>query len=173
VKTISGSSKLQSLLPLVTFLVCGLCALLVPQITSAQSFTVEQVMSSPFPDNLTAAPRAPRVTWVFDARGVRNVWIADAPGFAARQVTHYSEDEGMALGSLRLTPDGRTVAYSRGSELNSVGDVADPTSNVTRPNQQVWAVGVDKGEPRYLGDLDCTREGCEDVHPLPRAVGRS
>jgi len=167
VKKISGSSKLHAFFDRVAFLVGGLCALLVPRITLAQSFTVEQVMSSPFPDNLTAAARAPRVAWVFDARGVRNVWIADAPSFAARQVTHYSEDDGMALASLRLTPDGRTVVYSRGSELNSVGDVADPTSNVTRPNQQVWAVAVDKGEPRYLGDLDCTREGCEDVELSP------
>src|SRR5207253_325469 len=57
--------------------------------------------------------------------------------------------------------------YSRGSELNAEGDVADPTSNVTRPKQQVWAVDVDKGEPRYLGDLDCAREGCEDVELSP------
>jgi len=156
VKTISGS-----------FLVPGVCAMLVPQMASAQSFTVEQVMSSPFPDDLTAAARVPRVAWVFDARGVRNAWIADAPGFAARQVTHYSADDGMALASLRLTPDGRTVVYSRGSELNAEGDVADPTSNVTRPKQQVWAVDVDKGEPRYLGDLDCAREGCEDVELSP------
>ena len=141
--------------------------MLVPQTASAQTFTVEQVMSSPFPDNLTAAARVPRVAWVFDARGVRNAWIADAPGFAARQVTHYSADDGMALASLRLTPDGRTVVYSRGSELNEVGDVANPTSNVARPNQQVWAVDVDKGEPRYLGDLDCAREGCEDVELSP------
>ncbi|HVH58982.1 MAG TPA: hypothetical protein VM709_01575, partial [Candidatus Sulfotelmatobacter sp.] len=123
-KKIPGSSKPHHFLHLVAFLVGGLPASLVPQITWAQSFTVEQVMSSPFPDSLTAAARVPRVAWVFDARGVRNVWIADAPGFEARQVTHYSVDDGMALASLRLTPDGRTVVYSRGSELNSVGDVA-------------------------------------------------
>src|ERR1700745_1893525 len=135
VKTTSGSSKRRALLRLVGFPISSACALLVPQIASGQNFTVEQVMSSPFPDSLTAAARVPRVAWVFDARGVRNVWIADAPGFAARQVTHYSADDGMALASLRLTPDGRTVVYSRGSELNAEGDVADPTSNVTRPKQ--------------------------------------
>jgi len=81
VKTISGSSRLPALFDLVAFLVPGVCAMLVPQMASAQSFTVEQVMSSPFPDDLTAAARVPRVAWVFDARGVRNAWIADAPGF--------------------------------------------------------------------------------------------
>lgn len=68
-------------------------------------------MSSPFPEDLTAAARAPRIAWIFDAKGVRNVWIADAPGFVARQVTHYSSDDGMDLNGLRLTPDGRTVVY--------------------------------------------------------------
>jgi dipeptidyl aminopeptidase/acylaminoacyl peptidase len=133
----------------------------------AQGFTVEQVMSSPFPEGLTAASRAPRIAWAFDSKGVRNIWVADAPSFAARQVTHYSDDDGMALASVRLTPDGRTVVYARGSELNSAGEVADPTNNVTRPNQQIWAVDVDKGEPRYLGDLNCTREGCEDIEVSP------
>ncbi|PYT79409.1 MAG: hypothetical protein DMG40_16235 [Acidobacteria bacterium] len=166
-KTIFRTSQLPSLAHLSALLVCCVRMLLVPHAALAQSLTVEQVMSSPFPDNLTGAARAPRIAWAFDAKGVRNVWIADAPAFSARQVTHYSEDDGLALASLRLTPDGGTVVYSRGSELNSLGEVADPTSNVTRPNQQVWAVDVDKGEPRYLGDLDCTREGCEDIEISP------
>lgn len=169
-KTILVSCERKPFTHFAFLFACAACMLLVPRIAAAQEFTVEQAMSSPFPDNLTTTARAPRVAWVFDARGVRNAWIADAPSFAARQVTHYSEDDGMALASLRLTPDGRTVVYSRGSELNSDGEVADPTSNVTRPNQQVWAVDVDKGEPRYLGDLDCTREGCEDIELSPNGT---
>jgi hypothetical protein len=41
-------------------------------------------MSSPFPTNLVAAEHAGRIAWVFDARGERNVWVADAPNFEAR-----------------------------------------------------------------------------------------
>src|ERR1700719_3755074 len=81
------------------------------------SFTLEQVMSSPFPTELTAAADTNRVAWVFDLRGERNVWIADAPNFQARQVTHYRGDDGQQILSLRLTPDGKTIVYSRGSEL--------------------------------------------------------
>jgi len=51
-------------------LFCIASALLVPRFAAAQGFTVEQVMSSPFPDNLTVAARTPRVAWVFDAKGV-------------------------------------------------------------------------------------------------------
>ena len=41
-------------------------------------FTLEQVMSSPFPSGLTAAERRPRVAWVFNAKGVRNIWVAES-----------------------------------------------------------------------------------------------
>ncbi len=37
----------------------------------------------------------------FPAKGVQNVWVADAPTFSAHQVTHYAEDEGMPIASLR------------------------------------------------------------------------
>lgn len=124
-------------------------------------------MSSPFPSELTAAERSARVAWVFDAKGVRNIWVADAPGFGARQVTHYSADDGLPLASVRLTPDGRAVVYVRGSETNKKGEVADPTSNVQQPHQEVWAVNVDQGEPRLLGTMECDEEGCEDVQLSP------
>ena len=89
--------------------------------------------------------------------------MADAPNFEARQVTHYTGDDGMPLAALKLTPDGRTVVYARGSEVNGAGEVADPTSNVKKRLQQVWAVDVDKGEPRLLGEMGCDEEGCEDI----------
>src|SRR5437660_1136657 len=97
----------------------------------AADFTLEQVMSSPFPTGLTAATHAARVAWVFDSKGARNVWVADGPNFVARQVTHYSGDDGEPIASLRLTPDGRTVVYVRGSEANEQGRVADPTNGLT------------------------------------------
>jgi len=131
------------------------------------SFTLEQVMSFAFPDSLTAASGADRVAWSFDIRGVRNVWIADGPDFSARQVTHYSEDDGQAIASVRLTPDGKTVLYARGSETNSEGEVADPTSDVQKPEQQVWSVDVASGQPRLLGTMECGEEDCEDIQISP------
>src|SRR5262249_9002002 len=131
------------------------------------NFTVEQVMSSPFPSGLTGAMQTPRVAWVFYNKGESNVWIADAPNFEARQVTHYQGDDGMPIASLRLTPDGRTVIYARGSELNNGGHVANPSSQLKEPKQQVWAAEVENGNPRLLGDMGCDEEGCEDIQVSP------
>lgn len=141
----------------------------------APRFTLEQVMSSPFPSGLTAADKVNRVAWVFAAKGVRNVWVADAPDFAARQVTHYTADDGQPITSLRLTPDGKMAIYARGSETNGAGEVADPTSSVQQRKQQVFAIAIPEAatsgaapvEPKLLGDMGCGYEGCEDIQISP------
>ena len=143
-------------------LAAGPCAAL------AQKFTLTQALNYPFPYDLTAATHGgSRVAWVFNLRGSRNVWVADGPAFNARQVTHYAGDDGMPLASLRLTPDGATVVYARGSETNAKGHVADPASNVQQPEQQVWAADVAGGKPRLLGSMNCAVEGCEDIQISP------
>lgn len=133
----------------------------------AQGFSIEQAMNYPYPYGLTAAPHGERIAWVFNLRGAANVWVATGPDFAAHPVTHYTGDEGMPISSLRLTPDGNTVVYARGSETNGEGEVADPTSNVHQPEQQVWAAEVAGGQPRLLGTMNCSFEGCEDIRISP------
>jgi dipeptidyl aminopeptidase/acylaminoacyl peptidase len=163
----SSSSLMKCLWALLVALICFALAPFHIATAAPQSFTLEQVMSSPFPDELVAASAGEHIAWMFDARGVRNLWVADGPEFVARQVTHYSLDDGREIDSLRITPDGKTLVYSRGSETNSAGNVADPTSDVQKPDQQVWAVDVSSGQPRLLGDMNCGREDCENIQLSP------
>jgi len=130
---------------------------------SAATFTVEQVLSSPFPSNLVAASRLGRVAWVFNAKGSRNVWMADIPSFAARSVTHYSGDDG------RQSP---ACALPRMDALWCTCVVAKPMkSDESRihqrrivAQQQVWAIDADGDSPRLLGDMGCGEEGCEPLN---------
>ena len=124
-------------------------------------------MSSPFPTALTSAAKANRIAWVFDSRGERNIWVADAPDFAGRQVTHYQGDDGQDIFAVKLTPDGKTVVLARGSEVSSEGHVANPTTETKEPKQQVWAADVETGKPRLLGDMSCGQEDCEDIQLSP------
>jgi dipeptidyl aminopeptidase/acylaminoacyl peptidase len=130
-------------------------------------FTLEQVLSSPFPTQLRSAANANRIVWAVNQKGVRNIWIADAPAFVPRQVTNYGGDAGQAITSVHLTPDGKTVVYVRGTETNTAGEVANPTGSVHQPHQEVWAVDVDDGSPRNLGLVECSEEGCADVEISP------
>ena len=149
------------------YFVVLILGLLRPGFCFGENFTIEQVLSAPFPYGLTSASHAPRVAWVFDNKGERNIWVADPPDFVPRQVTHYKGDDGQPIVSVRLTPDGKTVVYARGTEVNKAGTSANPQSLTKMPKQQAWAVNVVGGEPRLLGDIGCDEEECEDLQVSP------
>jgi dipeptidyl aminopeptidase/acylaminoacyl peptidase len=136
-------------------------------VANAATFTLDQVLSSPFPSQLVAAEHTARIAWVFNARGARNVWIADGPNFSARQLTHYSGDDGVPIAGLAITPDGHTVVFARGTETNETGRVADPTGDLSARKQTVWAMDVDGQAPRLLGEMGCAEEGCENLAISP------
>ena len=149
------------------FLLVAFGSLSLPAVCLAESFTIEQVLSAPFPYGLTSASHAPRVAWIFDNKGERNIWVADASDFVPRQVTHYTGDEGQQIASVRLSPDGKAIVYARGTELNKQETSANPLSLTKMPKQQAWAVNLARGEPRLLGDIGCSEEGCEDLQISP------
>src|SRR5215208_3292024 len=93
---------------------------------AAQGFTLEQVLSSPFPADLVAARRGQRVAWTFDAEGRRNVWVAEGAQFQARQLTRYERDDGQHVGELAFSGDGNWVVFVRGIGPNRAGELANP-----------------------------------------------
>ena len=151
--------------------VLALVLVFAPVLSAQSAFTLEQIMSSPFPGELVAAAHGSRIAWVFVAKGIRNIWVADGPDFAhtARQFTHYTADDGQPISSLRLTPDGKTVIYALGSELNEAQESANPNSSTKGAKQQVFALDVDarRATPRLLGEMGCGDEGCEDIEISP------
>ncbi len=118
----------------------------------AQSFTLEQVMSSPFPSELTASNRGDRVAWAFAAEGKRNIWMADSPGFVARQLTRYDKEDGGALSELVFAPNGNLLAYVRGEGRNQAGEYPNPTTDSAGTSQQVWVVDVRTGRTTFIGE---------------------
>jgi len=119
---------------------------------NAQTFTLEQVMSSPFPTELTASKRGDKLAWAFDAEGKRNIWIAEGPALAARQITRYTNDDGGELTDLTFSPDGNTVAFVRGEGKNSAGEYPNPTSDPAGVKQQVIAVDTRTGRVTIIGE---------------------
>lgn len=114
------------------------------------SFTLEQVMSAPFPSDLVAASQGSRIAWAFDAQGRRNIWVADGPQFAPRPLTAYDEDDGQEVSEMSFSSDGNTIVYVRGGAKNSAGFVPNPSSNPAGVEQIVYAVNWRGGEPRKI-----------------------
>jgi dipeptidyl aminopeptidase/acylaminoacyl peptidase len=122
----------------------------------ASSFTVDQVLSLPTPDNLVASPVGAAIAWTFNERGVRNVYAADAPAFSPRKLTSYTQDDGQELTQLSFSRDGRTVVYVRGGDhgSNRPTDPPNPSEDTTPPRVQLWAAGVAGDGPVLVGDCD-------------------
>ncbi|MDX2029224.1 MAG: prolyl oligopeptidase family serine peptidase [Blastocatellia bacterium] len=117
-------------------------------------FKLEQVLSAPFPSDLTASPKGERVAWAFDAQGRRNVWGAEGPDFKARALTAYNEDTGQELTELQFTHDGEWVVYVRGGGENAAGDIPNPTSDPAGVEQAIYAVSFRDGRVKKLGEGD-------------------
>ena len=115
-------------------------------------FTIEQVLGSAFPTELSAAPSGGRVAWVSNARGVRNILVAEPPDYLARKITSYAEDDGQELSDLRWTPDGGAIVYVRGESANRAGEYPNPASDPRGAEQAVWVVRLDGSAPRKIGE---------------------
>jgi dipeptidyl aminopeptidase/acylaminoacyl peptidase len=119
---------------------------------AAQPFTLEQVMSRPFPESLTAAPAGGGLAWLVNAKGARNVWTASPPSYKGRQATAYTQDDGQAINELAWTPEGKTLIYVRGGDFDRNAEAPNPRSNPEGVEQAVYAVPIAGGEPRRLGE---------------------
>jgi dipeptidyl aminopeptidase/acylaminoacyl peptidase len=124
--------------------------IVVPRANAQKPFTLEQVMSAPFPANLTAAKQNNRVAWTLNQEGRRNIWVAEGPGFTARQITKYNQDDGQELSGLSFSADSNTIVYVRGDGKNTVGQVPNPLSNPAGTEQAVWTVAWSGGEPKRV-----------------------
>lgn len=115
-------------------------------------FTIEQVMSSPFPSGLVASPTGNMVAWVFDARGVRNIWVAGPPDYRARELTAYDADDGQEIAQLAWAPDARSIVYTRGGDFETQREAPNPRSVPQGVEQNIWVVALAGGAPRKLAE---------------------
>ena len=115
-------------------------------------FTLEQILSSPFPSDLVATKQGDKVAWVFDVQGKRNIWVAEAPSFKGRQLTRYDKDDGQEITEPVFSPDGSWIAYVHGGPPNSEKDIPNPTSDPGGAKQEVWLVNTRTGATVRVGD---------------------
>jgi dipeptidyl aminopeptidase/acylaminoacyl peptidase len=131
-------------------------ALAVAPAAPAGDFTLAQVLGAPFPSELTAAPSGQRYAWVFDARGRRNVWLAErapAGGLRGRPLTDYSLDDGLEVHDLQFLPDASGIVYVRGGDPDYPAKPApNPTGDPKPPVATLWLVARSGAPPRRLAE---------------------
>lgn len=117
-----------------------------------KQFTLEQVMSAPFPSNLVAAPSGGSVAWVQIAKGARNIWVASPPQYKGRQLTSYTGDDGDEIGELVWTTDAKAIIYTRGGDLAGFAESPNPRSAPDEQKQLIWIITLDGKPPRQLAE---------------------
>jgi dipeptidyl aminopeptidase/acylaminoacyl peptidase len=118
----------------------------------AATFTLEQVLSAPFPSDLVAAPGGGKVAWLLNERGARNIWIAAAPGYQGVRLTAYKDDDGIDIGQLRWTPDAGAVIYVRGGDLEFLGRPdPNPAADPGGTEQAIW-IAAPGAVPRKIAE---------------------
>ena len=132
---------------------CLLLALLLVSFPAhaQDSFSIEEILSSPFPSELTAAPSGDRVAWVQNKEGVRSLWVASGPSYAARRIVSAEGDDGQRMNDLAFTPSGERVVYVRGGAPNWQGVHANPRSRPEPAERALWMVNVSGGSPQKVG----------------------
>lgn len=140
---------------MISFLVLLLSAGLITPLLSGQpqahTFSLESVLSAPFPSDLVASPQGDLVAWALDDQGKRNIWAAQAPDFKVRQLTHFDKDEGLEVSEIAFNHAGSIILFVRGQGMNRVGEFPNPTSNPQGAEQAIWAVKIAGGEPWKIG----------------------
>jgi len=90
---------------------------------------------------MRAAPGGGAVAWLLNERGARNVWYAAAPDFRGVRLTSWTEDDGQDLGQLHFTPDGKSVVFVRGGDLEYPGRPdPNPAADPAGVEQDIWIV---------------------------------
>ena len=130
-----------------------------PLLLTAQTFTLEQATSFPYPNELAAAATGSRIAWAANERGKRNLYAAEGPAFTPHRLTNYADDDGQELTSVALTRDGRQVVYVRGGDHGANWDpglAVNPTFSAIPPKVQVWSIAFAGGTvgPRLIGEGD-------------------
>jgi dipeptidyl aminopeptidase/acylaminoacyl peptidase len=136
---------------------------LAPCAWAQKGVTLEELMSAPFPENVTAAKTANRVAWTFNQEGKRNIWVAEGPSFAAHRLTAYLEDDGQPISDLNFSVDANAIVYVRGEGKNAAGQFPNPTSNPAGTEQTVWSVAWSGGESRRIDAGDSPRISAKGV----------
>ncbi len=126
--------------------------LLATSLALGNGFSLEQVMSSPFPSDLIASPQGDKIAWVFDVEGKRNIWVAESPAFKGRQLTRYEKDDGQEITEPEFSPDGNWIAFVYGGPPNGDKDIPNPTSDPAGAKQEVRVANLRSGFVMKAGE---------------------
>jgi dipeptidyl aminopeptidase/acylaminoacyl peptidase len=126
-------------------------------IAFGQKFTFEAVKSYAFPTELIRSSQGDKIAWALDEKGIRNIYVAEAPNFTARKLTAFKEDDGQELSSISISDDGKWVLFVRGGDHGANFDdekAVNPAGNTEPQTVRVMQIAFTGGPIRIISEGD-------------------
>lgn len=122
----------------------------------SQSFSLENVLSYPFPTELTSSATGSRIAWAMNEKGLRNIYVAEGPEFTPRKLTAFTKDDGQEISSLTLSDDGKWIVFVRGGDHSSrEGNVpVNPSFDPAGAKVQLISIPFEGTKPIILAEGD-------------------
>lgn len=122
----------------------------------AQSFSLESVLSYPFPSELTAASNGSKIAVAINQKGLRNIYVAEGPDFTLQQLTNYKADDGQEITGITFTPDGNRILYTMGGDHGAFDETIprNPSSSPASPKIRIYSIAVPGGREMLLDEGD-------------------
>lgn len=123
----------------------------------AQNFTLEAIKSYAFPTELVRSKKGDKIAWALDEKGVRNVYVAEAPNYIARKLTNFKDDDGQELTSISISDDGKWVLFVRGGDHGANFDdekAVNPAGNAEPQTVRVMQISFNGGPIRVISEGD-------------------
>lgn len=114
-------------------------------------FTLQQMLSVPFVDNLTASPDGTVLVWKVHERGVRNLYTN--AGGKIHALTSYDQDDGQDIDNVSISNANDAVVYLHGGTSdNAGGENINPLSLIPPPVRAAYIVALSGGAPALIGE---------------------
>lgn len=111
---------------------------------STAQTTIENLLSPAFPSSLVSSKDGQTLAWVFNNKGSRNIFVADGKNFNdTKQITKYSDDDGVEITSVDFTPSTKQILFVRGNANNSQGYAANPALLQTDVSRNIFIINKD------------------------------
>jgi len=135
---------MRTILIIMTWVLATIFILPITTHARDKSYSLQDVLSAPFPSDLVASQKSDRFAWVENDRGIRNIWTAAAPEFKRQKLTDFNADDGQALYNLILSSDGEKLYFTSGGK--------NPESLAHPKPRQIWQITIQTGEIRKIAD---------------------
>ena len=122
----------------------------------AQTFSLKEITSYPFPAVLTSNQNSSKIALSINQQGKRNIFVGEGPEFNLRKLTNYNNDEGQEITGVRISEDGKWIVYVRGADHGAFDESIprNPSSSTLPPKIRVYSIPFGGGKPILLVEGD-------------------